>query len=426
MNLALKVYEWLLTATVNFLDCFPPKRVDPEEIPLRKGIFPETGEIASETIWIHGASTGEIITLRPFMKALVNRYGKSRILVTATTMDGLKRLRNDGIVNHCTLLPVEIPEYLEPFLDRTNPRLVILSETEIWPLLLATLKNRRIPYGIINGRINRKTEKAIKIFKQLFSEAIEGISFVFSQNGVYLSRFASLGIPIHKMKITGSFMFDQDEPQPNCEHFRQVFGFPPTNKIVCFGSIHSGEEQPILDAIGNFLKRDDVNFVVAPRHLNRLKEIEDQLKSRGFSFSKLTEKRQPCEKILLVDTLGDLKNIYAVSTLAFVGGSLVPRGGHNLMEPVVFGVPVVSGPHTENFPLETKALNDEKAIFWVKDTASLEDLLASFFSNPLPFFEARDRAQRVLSSLSGAVQKTIEALDSLGFLPKWESTSSSA
>ncbi len=420
MNLALAAYSGLLRAVVAFLDCFPPPpRLDAEEIPLRKGLCEPFEDEGLDCIWVHGASLGEVITLRPFLKALASRFGKERILCTATTMDGLRRLRSDEIVGRCTLLPVEIPEFLGPFLDRMKPSLALFSETEIWPMTLALLRGRNIPYGIVNGRINPRTVKIINLLKPLFREAIEGISFVFPQTEEYSKRFASIGVPGFRLEPLGCFKFDLIEPAAHPDSLLKHFGFPSDRKIICFGSTHPGEEEIIFEALKEHLGRPDLLVILAPRHLNRLAEIENLLLEKKIPFSRLTHPANPVPGLILVDTLGDLKNLYAVSSLAFVGGSLIPRGGHNLLEPAAHAIPVLSGPHTANFPIETAALKNENALHVVKDAASMRDFLNKFLKTPGAFMESGKRARGVLQSFAGTVGRTLAALEKRDLLPRW-------
>lgn len=420
MNLSLSAYQSFLRGIVSILECFPPKRVDVEEVTLRKGhceYFPGEGE---PCIWVHGASLGEVITLRPLLRQLADRFGRERVLATATTMDGLKRLRSDAIAGRFSLLPLEIPEYLDPFLDRMKPALVLISETEIWPLLLNRLRERHIPYGTVNGRINPKSVKLIHLLWPLFSEALEGFSFVFPQTSVYRKRFSAIGIGERKIQVLGGFKFDANEPAPNRDELLDRYAIPDGRTILCFGSTHPGEERMILEALAPLWESMHATVILAPRHLKRINEVEMLLDEFRIEFSRLSQKKRQVGHVLLIDTLGDLKNLYSLSHLGFVGGSLVPHGGHNLMEPAVYGVPLVTGPHQANFALEMSLLENNQAVFKVVDASSLQRLLQDFLDDPRPFREAGTRAHDVLTSMSGAVSRTMHALDEMGLMPAWK------
>jgi 3-deoxy-D-manno-octulosonic-acid transferase len=423
MNPSLHLYSTLIRGIVSILDIFPPKRLDAEEVALRKGL-PQVGETdINGTIWVHGASLGEVITLRPLLKALTQRYGRDRILATAMTMDGLNRLRHDDLVGHTALLPLEAPEFLNAFLDRLQPALVILSETEIWPYFLSILHERGIPYGIANARINPKTVKLLKIFRPLFQQALDGISFVFPQNETYRHRFSQAGVTATKMQVLGCFKFDFLDTEPQPQSYRAFLGLPPEESVLCFGSTHPGEERLILEALRHLPESGKVTIVLAPRHINRVPEIELLLREFGVAFSRLSRNQKPPAKCILVDTLGDLRNLYALSVLAFVGGSLIPRGGHSLIEPAAFGVPIMTGPHTENFPLERAELVASQALIELRNPADLLTALRRFFADPTVYQAHGQRGREVLQRMSGSVARTVSALESLHLLPTWPTPS---
>ncbi|MBI3038681.1 hypothetical protein HYY75_06490 [bacterium] len=415
---ALRGYHALLRGVVEILEIFPPRRLDKEEAVLRKGFYQPITPITGNTVWVHGASLGEIITLRPFLSRISQRFGPEKILATSTTADGLKQLKNENLVGHATFLPIEIPEFVEPFLDRTKPGLVLFSETEIWPLLLAILSRRGIPYGIINARINPRTVKCLKLLRSLFSNGVEGLSFVFPQNRQYAARFNSLGVSKDKIQVLGSFKYDIFPPHFCKSKLREKLGIPIGRAVFCFGSTRSGEESIILDALEPLWSRISATVVIAPRHLERVPEVERLLSDRNIDFTRLSKHKSPTPHVLLVDVLGELRNIFAVSDLAFVGGSLAPFGGHNVMEPAAFSVPVISGPFTENFRSEIQALKGLNALIEVFDRKTLTEALRRFIVSPESFKEYGFRANEVLKRMAGASQRTESMLDKLNLFPK--------
>lgn len=417
VTLTLSAYRWLIRFLVEILEVFPPARVEKEEIELRKGFYEPLESIADSTIWIHGASLGEVITLRPFLAKLSSAIGKKRILASATTLDGYKQLLADGLCGHVTLLPIEIPEILEPFLDKMKPALVIISETEIWPLWLATLAKRSIPYGIVNARINEKTVRFLKLLRPLFVDAIKNLAFVFPQDAVYANRFHSLGIPKEKIAILGCFKYDIEDSPKDEGTLRKKYGIPPGRRIICFGSTHSGEEEMLLEALDPLWNELNATVIIAPRHMKRVAEVESIIRGRHLDFSRLSEGKKPAGHVILVDTMGELRNLYALSSLVFVGGSLIPHGGHNLMEPAYFGVPIITGSHTSNFPTETQALRKAQAVFEVKNVETLRSILERFTTDPAQFSDSGKRAKAVLKQLSGATGKTLKKLREMDRIP---------
>jgi 3-deoxy-D-manno-octulosonic-acid transferase len=414
----LKTYQWVLRAVVELLDIFPPRRIEKEEFALRKGFVPDDFEVSDKgSIWVHGASLGEFITLKPFIQQLADQFGKERIVCTSTTMDGLRQLQKEEICGLATLLPIELPAFTVPFIDRIKPKLMLISETEIWPLLLATLARKKIPYGIINGRINEKTVRFMRIFWPIFEEGVTNLSFVFPQEKHYQRRFKILGVKPEIIETMGCFKYDFQEPEVDTAEIRKRFGIPANRKIICFGSTHPGEEDQILDALEPLWHELQATVVIAPRHVKRTNEVIENLKKRNLDFTRASNPSEVARHIILVDTLGELRNFYAISSLAFVGGSLVKRGGHNLMEPAACSLPIITGPETFNFRYEMMALTRAKAVITVKNTEELRQALTDWINNPNEFSQMGKRARQVLDSMAGASARTISNLQQLELLP---------
>lgn len=413
-NIYLKTYQWLLRCVIEILDLFPPKRIDAEEINMRKGVLPHSFS-TKNSIWIHGASLGEIITMRPFVRELASIYGRNRIVCTSTTMDGLKQLRKDELCGLATLLPLELPACSKKFIDRISPQILILSETEIWPLLFSTLSGRKIKYGIVNARINEKTIRRIKLFWPWFSKAVSELSFVLPQFNHYRRRYRFLGVEPHKMQVLGCFKHDIEMPASN--NIKDKLKVPKAQKLICLGSTHNNEEDMIIEALSPFLSKQSFTLIIAPRHLSRINDLKKLLTARKIPFSLTSEKVSPAANVLLLDTHGKLGQIYSACDLAFVGGSLVKHGGHNIMEPVHFNVPVITGPYTFNFRYEMLKLRNENAITVVQSAFELQQTIERWLKQPQEFVESAMRATRVLDSLRGCSKKTISYLQQNGFLP---------
>lgn len=417
-NIYLKSYQWLLRAIVEILDLFPPQKKLKEELALRKGFLPQEFTPHPEgSIWLHGASLGEYITLRPFIKELGTRYGKERIVCTATTMDGLNQIKRDECCQLATLLPIELPACVVPFLDKIKPKVVLVSETEIWPLLMYTLHRKNITYGLINARINEKSVRLMRIFWPLFSTAIQNISFVLSQAKHYSKRFNILGIDKTKIKTLGSFKYDFSDTTLSRKELKQKYKIPDSRPVICFGSTHPQEEEMILDALEPLWPELQATVVIAPRHIRRTDEICTLLKSRNLDFSRLSSPGKVAFHVMLVDTLGELRNLYSISDLAFVGGSLIKRGGHNILEPVAFSTPVLTGPETSNFRYEIRKLKRHNAIKTVHNPQELTNTIKDWIDNPDNYREMGIRGREVLDSMAGASIRTIDELEKLGILP---------
>ena len=419
-KLALKSYQWLLRAVVEALGVFPPRGMAKEEFALRLGRLPE-GFKAPEggSLWVHGASLGEVITLRPFLRELGNLYGRERIICTTTSMDGLRQLQKDELCGFATLMPIELPACSVPFIEKIKPRLLMINETEIWPLLLDTLKQRGIPYGIVSGRINEKSVRMMRLGWSLFESGVTGMSFAFPQEKQYLRRFRILGIDDSKQQALGCFKYDiASAAMPDVNAVRNKYGFVEGRKMICFGSTHPGEEAYIVEAVKPLLETLDLGIIIAPRHVKRVDEVEKIITDNGLSYKKLSEKDCGKSRIVIVDSMGVLRDLYALSDLAYVGGSLIKRGGHNLMEPAAFSKPIIAGPYNFNFRYEVMALNHESAIKIVNGPNELQAVIEAWKKDPVSYNEMGKRARQVLDSMSGASKRTVDALQKLGFLPK--------
>ena len=418
-NLGLKSYQWLLRVVLEILEFFPQRKMEKKELYLRKGCLPEDYQAPEGgSLWVHGASLGEVITLRPFVKKLASLYGKERIICTTTSMDGLRQLQKDELCGFATLMPIELPALVIPFIEKIKPKILMINETEIWPLLLATLKQKGVPYGIVNGRINEKSVRMMRLAWPVFKSGINGMSFVFPQEKQYMRRFKILGVPTEKQQALGCFKYDSAIASiPDAEAVRQKYSFPKNRRLICFGSTHSGEETQILDAIKPLLDKLNIGVIIAPRHVKRTGEVEELLKARSFSYKKLSESNCGESSLVLVDSMGVLRDLYGISDLAYVGGSLISRGGHNLMEPSAFAKPVIAGPYNFNFRYEVMALNRASAIKIVNGPTELKALIEDWYEKPEVYAEMGKRARAVLGEMSGSVDRSVLALQKLGLLP---------
>lgn len=418
MMTAPSIYQGLLRAVVRGLEAFPPKRIEREEIELRKGLYHPDSPVPLEgTIWVHGASLGEVITLRPFLRLLNRKFGPDRLLCTTTTFDGYRRVVADGLCGHASLLPIDLPEYIDPFMETMRPRLILISETEIWPVWPVRAAAHGIPLAIINARINESTVRLVRLFRSLFSGALEGITHVFPQDCVYERRYRSIGFPPGRTRVLGAFKYDLELPDLDRESLRNQYGIPAGRMVLVAGSTHEGEEAILLDALEPLWADMNATLIIAPRHMNRVGDVETLLHARRLDVTRLSSHPGQTGRVLLVDTLGELQKLYMTADLAFVGGSLIPRGGHNLMEPAAAGVPFFTGPHLGNFPSERAALAEADGMRTTADMPAVRELFRAFIADRASFEAMGRRALGVQRRMAGAGRKTLDALSELGLLP---------
>ena len=260
--------------------------------------------------------------------------------------------------------------------------------------------------------------RLIKLLWPLFQQAISGIRAVFAQERAYERRFRPLGFSPDQISVLGAFKYDLELPEAHAEQLREQYGLPPGRIILTAGSTHDGEEAMLLDALEPLWPHVNATLVLAPRHMDRIGDVENLLQKRHLDYSRLTAHRKPVGRVLLVDTLGELQKLYMAADLAFVGGSLIPRGGHNLMEPAAAGVPFFTGPHLDNFPSEKAALGAENGMYIVSDITSIREVLRSFFADRPAFAAMGQRARTVQHRMAGAGDRTIEKLSAMGLFPK--------
>lgn len=304
--------------------------------------------------WFHAVSVGEAEVAFPVIRAFRARFPAIDVLVTCTTPTGSARIRavlGDSVTH--VYLPYDLPDCVMRFMDHFQPVLAVVMETEIWPNYFLECRRRGVPLAIVNGRLSEKSAKGYRRVASLASETLSAVTLVAAQTAADAERFRRIGATADKVRVAGNVKFDVEFPEAACQAAAGIraalFGSRP---VWIAGSTHGGEEEQVLAAHREIL-RDvaDAILVLAPRHPERMGEVAVLCERSGFSVRRRSE-GLPCEpytNVFLLDTLGELRLFYGACDVAFVGGSLVPRGGHNLLEPAAAGVPALFGPHFFNF-----------------------------------------------------------------------------
>ncbi len=308
-------------------------------------------------IWIHAVSVGEAIAARPLLKAIRSRYHNHAIVMTNMTETGRKTADGFSEVDLCLYFPFDFLPSVHAMLNSVKPRIIIIMETEIWPNFSREAARMNIPIVLANGRISDRSFKRYLKFSWFFRPALRCFAAICMQSETTSDRIIAIGADPDRVKVTGNLKNDipshaisEDERQ----RLRVQYLLPDGCCVLTAGSTRDGEEQFVISAykelsteIGNLF------LVLVPRHPVRAGEIVKQLESTGLRFQRRTalagDVRQQSGGVLLVDTVGEMMNLYALSDIAYVGGSLVPFGGHNLLEPAAVGVPSVFGPDMANF-----------------------------------------------------------------------------
>lgn len=363
-------------------------------------------------IWVHAASMGEVQAGVGLVRCLVERYSHHQILITTMTATGAARVRAmfGESVTHA-YLPYDLPSAVKRFFDRVRPRLAVILETELWPNVLRESKRRNILVLVASARISPRTEARYRRMAGLFRAVLnEGVTIA-AQTAADAQRFELLGATA--VQVVGNIKFDIDIPDTVLQAgamWREKFG---ARFVWVAGSTHEGEETAAIEAHRQLLEQHgDALLILAPRHPQRFDEVQGLLRSSGLEFA-MRSTNAPilaAVSIMLVDTLGELLNFYAAADLAFVGGSLVPIGGHNLLEPAALGVGVLCGPHISSTQESATLLAKASALIMVHSAEELAAHVMSLSSDSQGRAELGRRALVVVQENRGALARTMELI----------------
>ncbi|MGY3259558.1 lipid IV(A) 3-deoxy-D-manno-octulosonic acid transferase [Pseudomonas chlororaphis] len=372
-------------------------------------------------IWVHAVSVGESIAAAPMIRALLARYPQLPITVTCMTPTGSERIQalfaNEPRIQHC-YLPYDLPCAAARFLDRVRPKLAVIMETELWPNHIHQCAKRGIPVALANGRLSERSARGYGRFAKLTAPMLAEMSLFAVQTEAEAERFRQLGARSETVEVTGSIKFDLSiDPQllVRASELREQWqaGERP---VWIAASTHEGEDAVVLDAHRQLLaNHPDALLILVPRHPERFNPVFELCRQQGFA----TIRRSSAEpvtastSVLLGDTMGELLFLYALADSAFVGGSLVPSGGHNLLEPAALAKPVLSGPHLFNFLEIAAMLREAGALQEVDDAHGLAVAVQRLFELPRDAQKMADAGLRVMHSNQGALQRLLDGLDRL-------------
>ena len=375
--------------------------------------FPQLREGA---VWVHAVSVGEVQAAAPLVRALQQRFPERDVLVTTMTPTGAERVRilfGDS-VHHC-YLPFETTYAVQNFFDAVKPALALVMETEIWPNLYHACGKRGIPLVLVSARISPKSVKRYRRLLPMFREALSHGILIAAQGETDAKRFLSLGAVPERTWIMGNIKFDFELPKElpaNGAAFRdEVLGRP--RPVWIAASTHDKEEELVLDAHREVLAEiPDALLVLVPRHPERFGTVAQLLKKRKFSFVSRTGGAGcgPETQVYLGDTMGELPVFYAASDVAFVGGTLVPIGGHNLLEPGALGLPVITGPHLFNTQDIADLFTDSGASIIVKDSSALATGVIDLLRDSAARESIGRKGRQIVDANRGALKRLLVLL----------------
>jgi len=369
-------------------------------------------------VWVHAVSVGEVQAAAALIAELRRRHPATPIVITTTTPTGAQRARTlfKDDVQHC-YLPYDLPGSVDRFLDRIAPRLAIILETEIWPTLYAELGRRRIPLVLGSARVTARSVERYRRLASLFRDTLARDILVGAQTMGDAERFRAIGAAPARVHVTGNIKYDLAIPAATIAAGRELRRqWNAARPVWIAGSTHAGEEDAALAAHASVrAKYRDALLLLVPRHPQRFDEVRSLLRERNVAFAQRSAGALPAaeDAVFLVDSLGELQMFYAAADIAFVAGSLVPIGGHSLLEPAVLGLPLLSGPHTQNSQDSADLLAQAGALRIVQDADQLGGHVADWMGDPAQARAAGARGQEAVASSRGAVDRLVAMIDPL-------------
>lgn len=382
-------------------------------VPARLGVSSQTNPV----IWVHAVSLGEVLAVSGLVEQMRRSFPQHRVLLSTTTDTGQQLARKRFGEENVFYFPLDFAFAIRPYLRALRPELVVLAETEFWPnfLRLAHASGARI--AVVNARISDRSLPRYRRFQWALRRMLEHVDLFLAQTADDSARLHSIGADAARILVTGNLKFDVSlpPPPPIVNSLRRALAADGAGPVLVCGSTVDDEEPPLLKAFENLrVAHPRAVMMLAPRHPERFDEVAILIQQLGIPFVRRSQwQSQPLAGgVFLVDTIGELAALYALADVAFVGGSLVPRGGHNIIEPAQHGVAIVTGNHTENFR-DIVALFQSRDAVRIVGLAELPLTLMQLLANDAERRELGRRAEATIRSQMGATDRTLQALQTL-------------
>lgn len=364
-------------------------------------------------IWVHAVSVGETIAAGPMVNRLLRSNPDATILMTATTDTGLaqaKKMFGERVAY--AYAPYDTPGAIRRFLRRVNPRILVILETEIWPNMIDQCHRFGVPVFLINARLSERSAQGYERVRGLAAPIMKKITWIAAQAEKDAQRFRRIGVAPESVEVTGSVKFDVDISEATraaALRCRQSLGKRP---IWVAGSTHSGEDVQLLEAHRIVLEQHpEALLIIVPRHPERFDSVAQLVADNGFKLARRSlDQSAEGAQVYLGDTMGELMMLYGAGDIAFVGGSLVERGGHNPLEPAAWSIPVLTGPHVFNFETIFERLQANGGVQVVQEATELGRAIAGLVAAPDECRAVGQRALEVVNSNRGALDKVVEGI----------------
>jgi len=367
-------------------------------------------------LWVHAVSVGEAMAAIPLVRALRARWPETEVVISTVTGTGARVVRDRlPEVSALIAFPLDFPFAVQAAVSRIAPRGFIALETELWPNLLRTLARRGIPSVVVNGRISDRSYRRYRLVRRLFRRTLAEVTGFGMQSEEDARRIIGLGAPPERVVVTGNLKMEAPGVEGADRLWRRLLHLADTEPIWIAGSTHRGEEEQLFETLERVrAEGGPLTLILAPRHPERVGEVEELLARRGLPGvrrSRLPAERSGAERpVILLDTVGELASLYAAADVVFVGGSLVPVGGHNMIEPALLGKAVVFGPHVENFREAATLLLEAGGAIQVRDRDGLAEAVHRLLRDPGERRRLGAAAREAVRARQGATARTIELL----------------
>jgi 3-deoxy-D-manno-octulosonic-acid transferase len=375
-------------------------------------------------IWLHCVSVGETQAARPLAQRLKQQFPHHALVVSTITRTG-QNLAQDVFRNHAASVfyfPFDWRWSVRRALKTINPEAVLIMETELWPNFLRECKARQIPVALVNGRISRQSFRRYKLITFFLRRVLSSLSMAVMQSEPDAERLGVLGMPEDRLFTAGNLKFDAEVAgglTGKTEEIRTRFGLDGGAPLILAASTHSSEEEIILDSIKQVSKTTPVRLMIAPRHPERFKEVASVIEKSGLSWSRRTDQPKPSDRdatVILLDTIGELPATYELAQIVFVGGSIIDKGGHNVLEPAASGTAIVTGAHTHNFHAIVALMNEANALVQLPPLEGcpaadeIAHVFAKLLADPSERAELGRRAKQLVTDNQGATDKTMKLI----------------
>jgi 3-deoxy-D-manno-octulosonic-acid transferase len=368
--------------------------------------------------WVHAVSVGEAIAAAPLVEGLRRRYPELPLVVSTVTATGARVVgeRFGGAVAH-RYFPLDVPGAVRRAVRAIDPAFFVCMETELWPTMLRELARRGVPSMIANGRLSDRSFRRYRLLRPAMRRVLADVRVFAMRSDEDARRIIALGAPPERVVVTGNLKHDAPADPPGAtDLWRRLLGLKPGQHVWVAGSTHKGEEDAVLAAHAAGQRvYPDLALVLAPRHPERVEEVLALVLARGWRAVRRSTlpaaARAARPPVIVLDTVGELAQIYGIADAVFVGGSLVPRGGHNVLEPALRRKPVLVGPHTENFREAAALLVDAGAALVVQDAAALAAELSALLGDPTTAAKRGEAGAEAVAARHGAVGATLDLIE---------------